>query len=139
MSTVFGLIIQGKLPAKKVFARKVIRGGAIIQLAIIVTIRGLGFLAAFLTSLNCIPTTVGYIMKNRRMPMGIESDLNFRESINCPNAGRNLPASRPIAMHMTIQIVKYFSNTLRESLFAVFGLQANTDSFSELFNQINIC
>jgi hypothetical protein len=51
------------LPGKNVFARNVISGGAITQLAIIVTISGLGALTAFFMSLNCIPTTVGYIIK----------------------------------------------------------------------------
>src|SRR5512136_2289730 len=60
------------LPAKNVLARNVIKGGAMTQFAIIVTSNGLGLLAAFFTSLNCIPTTVGYIMKNSRMPIGIE-------------------------------------------------------------------
>jgi hypothetical protein len=56
-----------------VFARNVINGGAIAQLAIRVTISGFGFLAAFLTSLNRIPTTVGYIMKKSKIPIGIDN------------------------------------------------------------------
>ena len=70
--------------------KNVISGGAISQLAITVTISGLGFLAAFFTSLNCIPTTVGYIMKNSSMPMGMDNWAYFKESINCPNSGINL-------------------------------------------------
>jgi hypothetical protein len=43
------------LPAKTVFAKNVISGGAITQLAIIVTSNGLGRAAAFLMSLKRIP------------------------------------------------------------------------------------
>jgi hypothetical protein len=87
------------------------------QLAIIVTSSGFGLVAAFLISLNRIPKTVGYIIKNRRMPIGIESCLNLRESTNCPNPGKNLPTNKPRAMHMAIQTVRYFSKTPRRSSF----------------------
>ena len=59
------------MPAKQLLARNVIKGGAIIQLAIIVTMRDLGFRAACLTSLKQIFTTVRYIMNNKRMPIGL--------------------------------------------------------------------
>src|SRR4030067_2261483 len=98
-------------PAKKTFAKRVISAGAITQFAIIVTSKGLGLVAAFLTSLNLMPSTVGYIMKKSKTPIGIDSCLNLRESMNCPNPGRNLPTSKPNTMHMTIQSVRYFSKT----------------------------
>jgi len=79
------------------------------QLAIIVTSNGFGLLAAFLMSLNRIPTTVGYIMKNKRMPMGIDNCPNLRDSINSPNCGKNLPTRSPTTMHMAIHSVRYFS------------------------------
>ena len=111
------------LPAKKVLARKVIRGGAITQLAITVTISGLGFLVACLTSLNRMPTTVGYIIKKSSMPMGIESWAYLRESINSPKAGKNLPTSKPTTMQMAIQTVRYFSQSPKDSsFFGVSGL-----------------
>jgi hypothetical protein len=106
-------------PARNVFARSVINGGAITQLAITVTSSGFGLVAAFLMSLNRIPKTVGYIMKNRSMPIGIDSCLNFRESINCPNCGMNLPTNKPITMQIAIQRVRYFSKIPSVSLLAV--------------------
>ena len=96
-------------PARTVFARRVIKGGAITQLAIIVTRSGFGLFAAFLISLKRIPRTVGYIIKNKRTPIGIDNCLNLSESINCPNSGRNLPTSKPTTIHMAIQSVRYFS------------------------------
>ena len=42
------------------------------QLAALVTSNGLALVAAFPISLNPIPTTVGYIIKNSKMPTGIE-------------------------------------------------------------------
>src|SRR3989304_3573078 len=98
-----------EFPAKKTFANKVIKGGAIIQLAIIVTKSGLGFRAAFFMSLNRIPTTVGYIMKNSSMPIGIDNWANLSESMNSPNSGINLPINKPTTMQMAIQSVRYFS------------------------------
>jgi len=102
-------------PAKETFARNVIKIGAITQLAIIVTSKGLGLFAAFLMSENRIPTTVGYIMKNRSMPIGIDNCRNFKESMNCPKSGRNFPISKPTTMQMTIQRVRYFSKIPRVS------------------------
>jgi hypothetical protein len=67
------------------FARSVIKGGATTQFANKVTSKGLGRCAAFLTSLNLMPTTVGYIMKNSNIPMGIDNCPNLRESMSCPN------------------------------------------------------
>jgi hypothetical protein len=55
-------------------------------------------------SLNRIPTTVGYIIKKRRMPIGIDNCLNLRESISWPNWGRNLPTSKPATMQMVIHM-----------------------------------
>jgi hypothetical protein len=48
-------------------------GGAITQFAIMVRSKGFGFLTAFLTSLNAMPTTVGYIIKNKQTPIGIDN------------------------------------------------------------------
>jgi hypothetical protein len=93
------------------------RAGAITQFAIIVTRRGLGLVAAFLMSLNRMPTTVGYIMKKRRMPIGIDSCLNFRESMNCPNSGRNLPTNNPTTIQIAIHNVRYFSHKPRDNSF----------------------
>jgi hypothetical protein len=89
-----------------------------------VTSKGLGLVAALLMSENRIPTTVGYIIKNKRMPIGIESCLNFKESMNCPNSGRNFPMSKPRAMHITIHRVRYFSKIPRVSGFLGFGESA---------------
>jgi hypothetical protein len=69
-------------PAKMTFAYNVIITGATAQLAINVTSKGLGLFAASLMSLNLIPTTVGYIMKKRRMPIGIDNCPNLREFMN---------------------------------------------------------
>jgi hypothetical protein len=107
------------LPAKKVLAKNVIRGGAISQLAIIVTIRGLGFRVACLTSLNRIPTTVGYIIKKSSIPMGIESWAYLRDSMNSPKAGKNLPTNKPTTMQRAIQTVRYFSQSPKDSSFLV--------------------
>jgi hypothetical protein len=98
-----------------VFARNVINGGAISQLAIMVTRRGLGFLAAFFTSLNWMLTTVGYIMKNNKMPIGIDNCANLSESMNLPNSGTNLPTSKPATMQMAIQSVRYFYQIPKDS------------------------
>lgn len=100
-------------------AKSVINGGAIIQFAIIVVSRGLGRVAAFFMSLNRIPRTVGYIMKNSRMPIGIDSLLYLREFMSSPNWGRNFPTSKPIIMQMAIQSVRYFSKIPRFASFFV--------------------
>ena len=104
-------------PAKKVLAKSVINGGAITQLAITVTSRGLGFNAAFLMSLNRMLTTVGYIMKKSSIPIGIDSFTNLSESMNSPNSGMNLPTSKPTTMQMAIQSVRYFSHSPSDSSF----------------------
>jgi hypothetical protein len=117
------------LPAKKVFAKKVISGGAIIQLAIIVTRSGLGFRTAFLMSLNWIPTTVGYIMKNSNIPIGIDNEAYFNESINSPKPGKNLPTSKPTTMQIAIQKVRYFSQSPKDNSFF-----ACSSLVSKLFN-----
>jgi hypothetical protein len=60
------------------------------------------------------------------MPIGIESCLNLRESINSPNSGRNFPTNKPTTMHMAIQRVRYFSKIPRVSDFSDFGESAKT-------------
>src|SRR5512136_999859 len=103
------------LPLRKMFANNTIRGGAMTQLAMMVISIGFGNLVAFLTSLKLIPITVGYIMRKRRMPMGIDKWPTFRESRYWPNWGRNLPKSRPMTMQMAIQRVRYFSKCPRDT------------------------
>ncbi len=90
-------------------ARSVISAGAIIQFAKTVSIKGLGLPAAFFTSPKAMPSTVGYIMKKRQMPMGIEIWENLRESRYSPKLGRYRPSSNPTTMQMPIQTVRYFS------------------------------
>jgi hypothetical protein len=85
------------------------------QLAIIVISIGLGNLVAFLTSLKLIPTTVGYIIRKRRTPIGIDIWPNFNESKYCPNWGKNLPKSKPMTMQMAIHNVRYFSKSPSET------------------------
>src|SRR3990170_5351399 len=89
--------------------------GATTQLATRVTKRGFGFREAIFTSLKRMPNTVGYIIKNKSTPIGMDKLANFRESMNSPNAGKNLPTSKPTTMHIAIHRVKYFSQTPRES------------------------
>jgi len=60
-------------PRRNRFAYNVIKGGVITQFAIMVRRMGFGFPTVFLTSLKAMPTTVGYIMKNRPMPIGIDN------------------------------------------------------------------
>jgi len=86
-----------------------------IQFAISVTSRGLGFLEAIFMSLKRMPKTVGYIMKNKSIPIGMDKFANFSESMNSPNEGRNLPTSKPTTMHAAIHSVRYFSHLPRES------------------------
>src|SRR4030042_1181472 len=74
-----------------------------------VMIMGFGNRVAFLTSLKLIPITVGYIIKKRSMPIGIDIWANLRESRYWPTCGRNLPSSSPAIMHIVIQRVRYFS------------------------------
>ena len=103
----------------KMFAYRVISGGAITQLAMIVISIGFGNFVAFLTSLKLIPTTVGYIIRKSRIPIGIDIWLNLNESKYRPNCGRNLPRSRPTMMQIVIHRVRYFSkspNDISESL-----------------------
>lgn len=95
------------------------------------TRRGLGLFAAFFMSENRMPTTVGYIIKKRRMPIGIDSCLNFRESMNCPNSGRNFPISKPIIMHMIIHSVRYFSKIPSVSVFFGFAESVVLGSLSD--------
>lgn len=85
------------------------------QLAMMVMSIGLGNWVAFLTSLKLIPTTVGYIMRKRRTPIGIDIWANFRESKYWPSWGRNLPKRRPTTMQMAIQRVRYFSKRPSDS------------------------
>jgi hypothetical protein len=73
---------------------------------------------------------VGYIIKNRRMPIGIDNCLNLSESIYCPNSGRNFPTSKPTTMHIAIQSVRYFSKIPRVSVFPEFGESAMVDSLA---------
>jgi hypothetical protein len=49
-------------------------------------------------------------MKNKHMPIGMDSLANFKESKNRPKVGKNLPSNNPIAIHAKIHTVKYFSN-----------------------------
>lgn len=96
-------------PARITFEYRVMRGGAITQFAMIVMSMGPGDLTAFLTSLNLMAATVGYIMRKRRMPMGMDMRWNFNESMYWPNSGRNLPRRSPASMQSAIQSVRYFS------------------------------
>src|SRR3990170_5194425 len=102
-------------PARKTLAYTVMMIGATTQLATRVTKRGLGFREAIFTSLKRMPKTVGYIIKNKSTPIGMDRLANFRESMNSPNAGKNLPTSKPTTMHIAIHSVKYFSHSPRES------------------------
>jgi len=79
------------------------------QFAIIVRSMGFGFLTAFLMSLKAMPTTVGYIIKKRQIPIGIDNLANFKESRYCPKLGKNLPSRRPTMMQLAIHKVRYFS------------------------------
>ncbi len=76
------------------------------------------FRAAFLTSLNWMLTTVGYIMKNSKIPIGMDNWANFRDSINCPNVGINLPTNGPATMQIAIHKVRYFSQRPKDSSFS---------------------
>jgi len=71
---------------------------------------GFGFFVAFTTSLNLMVATVGYIMKNKQTPIGIDKFPIFRESKNRPNSGKNFPNSKPMIMQVAIHRVRYFSN-----------------------------
>src|SRR4030066_434985 len=118
-------------PARRTLAYTVMMIGAITQLAITVTIRGLGFREAIFTSLNRMPKTVGYIIKNKSTPIGMDKLANFRESMNSPNAGKNLPTSNPTTMHIAIHNVKYFSHSPRESSsFTCFACSSSVSTFS---------
>src|SRR4030067_2348480 len=118
-------------PARRTLAYTVIMIGATTQLANKVTRRGLGLREAIFTSLNRIPKTVGYIMKNRSTLIGMDRLANFRESMNSPNAGRNLPTSKPITMQIAIHSVKYFSHSPRESSsFTCFACSSSVSTFS---------
>jgi hypothetical protein len=99
------------------------------QLAITVTSKGFGFLEACLMSLKRMPRTVGYIMKNSRMPIGIDSLPNLRESMNCPNCGKNLPTSNPATMHIAIQSVRYFSKMPSD-----FSFSSDADSLVNVYS-----
>jgi hypothetical protein len=109
--------IKSGWPESIMLAKRVMRGGAITQLAIMVINNGRGFLVAFTTSLNFISITVGYIMKKRQIPMGIDILLNFKESKNLPKPGYNLPSKSPMTMQMAIHKVRYFSNSPSETSF----------------------
>ncbi len=80
---------------------------------------GFGFFTAFLTSLKAMPTTVGYIMKNRQMPIGIDSLAYFKESKYSPKAGENLPNRSPTTIHIAIHNVRYFSKNPSLASFSV--------------------
>ena len=54
--------------------------------------------------------TVGYIMKNRQNPIGIDKFPTFKDSKNRPNSGENLPNNKPIIIQIAIHKVRYFSN-----------------------------